>query len=202
MTSSYPYSEDYPWFLIFHHNVKYGELFKNKREALNYRGTHKFSLLSRINDRFKIDDQYFEFKITYPEYDDCVIFTQKTNPIHVDEIEEGTVEVKKESNMNNHYNFTGLALGNNSFTLLDTNGKKDLWFYAIGQVNFVSAYNASIPGPNWYCNETNNLIYEVNLYIKIKDWSLLDYLYSFNTCNSQHYIQLRNLLYFTIIMLK
>ena len=190
--SSYQDSES--WFLIFHHNVKNGELFKGKNEALYYRGTDKFSLLSRINNKFKINGQYFEFKITYPEYDDCIHFTQKTNPMLVNEIEEGTVDVKKESNMNDHYHFSGLALGENDFTLLDTNGKEDIWFYSIGQFNFDINYNSSMPGPHWYCNITNNLIHEVNLYIKIIDLNLLTYLYSLHTYQLQNCIQIHNIL--------
>ena len=70
------------WFLIFHHNVKYGDLFKNEKVVHFYKGKNKFSLLSRINDKFKISDDYFEFMIYYPDYDDYVQFTQPTNPIY------------------------------------------------------------------------------------------------------------------------
>ena len=70
------------WFLIFHHNAKYGDLFKNEKEVLFYKGKNKFSLLSRINDKFKINDDYFEFMIYYPDYDDYVQFTQPANPIY------------------------------------------------------------------------------------------------------------------------
>ena len=199
---SFQDSDNYSWFLIFHHNVKYGGLFKDENEALYCRSDNKFSLLSKINDKFKINDEYFEFMITYPEYDDYIHFTQTKNPITINETEEGTVVVKRQSALPNRENFTVLALGRHNYSLLDSNGKDYGWFYAIGQMKFAEGYNNSIPGPNWYYNNSDNLFYEVNLYIKIIDLSLLPYLYSSQTCNTQNYLQLHHILPFIAIIIK
>ena len=186
------YTDGDSWFLIFHHNVKYGDLFKDVKETLYYKGKSKFSILSNINDKFKINNQYFEFKITYPECDDYIQFTQTTNPISTIEIQEGTVEVKKQSKLSNCETFEGLALSGDTYSLLDSNGKKSKWFYAIGQMKFDSVkYKNSFPGPYWYCGDPDNLFHEVNLYIKVINWNLFPYLYSFHTCINHNSIQIQ-----------
>ena len=199
---SFQDSDNYSWFLIFHHNVKNGDLFKDENEALYCRSDNKFSLLSKINDKFKINDEYFEFMITYPEYDDYIHFTQTKNPITINKTEEGTVVVKRQSALPDRKSFKGLALGGHILALLDSNGKDPGWYYAIGQMMFVPDYNNSIPGPNWYYNNSTNLFSEVNLYIKIIDLSLLPYLYSSQTGNTQNYIQFHHILPYIAIIIK
>ena len=183
--------------------MKYGELFKDTNEAVYCKDKGKFSLLSSINDRLKINNQYFEFMITYPEYDDYIYFTQTTNPLFTNKIEDGTVYVKHKSKLTSQKPFKGLALSNNSVSLLDSNGNDSGWFYAIGQMAYdTSEYFDSIPGPNWYWEDPNQLFYEVNLYIKINDWSLLKYLYSFKTCKLNNPLQFHcfTLIYITFMI--
>ena len=185
------------WFLIFHHNVKDRELFTNKNEALFCRKKNKFSLLSKLNDNMKKNGDYYEFMITYPEIDDYIHFKQKTNPIYTETIESETVQILHESKCTDHQDFLGLGLSKNGLTYLDGNGKQSNWFYAIGQFAFENkTFTSSIPGPNWYCNNNKNLLlHEVNLYVKVIDWNILQYLYAYKTC------RIKNFYSFTILKL-
>ena len=54
---------DGKWILLLHHNSSGGVFFKNKEEALFSLKKNKYSVLNKLNDRFKNNEGKFEFMI-------------------------------------------------------------------------------------------------------------------------------------------
>ena len=161
------------WFLIFHHNVTKGGYFLKKEEAQYSRNPNRFSLLAKINDLFKINDN-FEFLLLYPNLEGYLHWTQKTNPMETKSTTPDTYKIVKNSWSSSSEHFEGLGVSSGA-TLLKGTPNSENWFYAVGQYREEASYPGKIPGPLWKFQD--NYFYEVNLYIKIVDLKLVQYLY-------------------------
>ena len=164
------------WALIFHHNSTQG--YFKETNVLNHYSTHLFSVLSKVDDSYKIDGK-FEFLLKYPELQDYAQWTQTINPIHAPPNEENGYE-KKHYNWSYDYPFHGLTLSSTSASLLDGTPNPEHWFFAIGAYGLYLDQDGAIPGPFW--NYNGKYLHEVNLYIKVFDPKLLRRLYSSFTC--------------------
>ena len=168
---------DSKWALIFHHNSKYG--YFNEKEVYLSTNPHKFSVLSRLDDSFKID-QKFEFLLLYPEIPGHAHWVQDINPLKAQPNEEnGYLSISFTWNDSSTQEFHGLSLSNSTHTFLDGSPFLPTWYYSIGSYHQSSENKDAIPGPSWKYNGT--IQYIVNLYIKIQNWRQMIKLYSFPT---------------------
>ena len=166
--------------MIFHHNINNSDsdlFFKDNNEALRCNKRNKFSILYKLDDSYKNEQNSFEFLLTYPQSPGYVHWTQKENPIH------------RHDNLNYHiinntysntFPFEGLCVSNTTYTFLEGQYSIDRWYFSIGQKRESSKIPKCLAGPNvWTIDEKN--IVEVNLYIRIYDSSLIRKLYSYNS---------------------
>ena len=174
------------WALIFHHESKYG-YFSSKNQALLSFNIRKFSVLSRVDDSFKIDD-YFEYLLIYPEISGYSHWRQTINPIFANPKEDNGYQ-NISFTWENAQKFQGLSISSDKSTLLDGSPFEDTWYYSIGSVMKSSEFAYAIPGPQWKYNNST-LQYNVSLYIKIRDYSFMKKLYNFPTNCHNHEIQL------------
>ena len=161
------------WYLIFHHNANYGLFSYPDQARLSY-NPHKFSVLARLTDIFKIGE-FFEFLLVYPDLDSFTRFKQKKNPMtsnYRDDIECEKIHCP----WKNVATFECLTLNNKTSSLLEGQKSKDEWFYAIGQVDPYPSDPTMITGPNW--TYEGKAQHEVNLFLRVTDRSLVKYLYS------------------------
>ena len=159
------------WFLIFHHDITKGN-FKDENEAkFCPRHSGKFSVLSRLDELMKYDE-YFEFLLTYPQFDGYIHWRQKENPTKT----YGPIECDFiDDTWKSEFTFKGLSLSDFGSSFLEGQyDSKNLWFYAIGQYG-----GSRIAGPWWSINDKN--ITEVNLYLKVFDTKQISKLFSFFT---------------------
>ena len=166
------------WALIFHHNSTHGYFTKNN--VLNHYSTHLFSVLSKIDDSFKVDGN-FEFLLKYPELSDYAQWTQTENPIYA---QPNTSNGYKPKHYDWNYEFTlsGLSLSSSTHcSLLDGSPFLDSWFFGIGAYGncLVEGGDGAIPGPGWTFN--GKYLHVVNLYIKVFDSKLIRKLY-YSSC--------------------
>ena len=171
-----PAEELSQWYLIFHHDARYG-LFQYKDQAnLSYH-PHKFSVLSKLTDQFKIDD-FFEFILAYPEIESFTRFKQKKNPM----ISNNNDNV--ECNIS-HFPWTDaarfecLTVNQESTSLLEGQKSIGTWFYGIGQVYRQPEDHTSIAGPNWTYH--GKKLHQVDLFLRVIDRPLVKLLYSRGT---------------------
>ena len=158
------------WALIFHHDARFG-FFGNKERALFSTNNNIFSVLSRVDETFKIDGK-FEFALVYPELEGYSQWTQTINPLQSKPNESNGYE-NIHFSWSNYQPFDGLGLS----SLPDTNlldGSRDDWtrFYAVGLYVPIVKKNDIIPGPFWDDN-----LHVVDLYLKIKGRNDLHKLY-------------------------
>ena len=178
------------WALIFHHNSTYGYFTKNN--VLNHYSTNLFSVLSNVDDSFKIDDK-FEFLLKYPELQDYVQWTQTVNPIFAKH-NESNGYVPKHYNWNYRYPFNGLSLTSSvNCALLDGTPNEPDWFFGIGAYGYALEKEGAIPGPFW--NDNGKYLHEVNLYIKVYNPKLLRKLYSKPSCQIKQKTFLHSLVF-------
>ena len=79
------------WYLIFHHNTAKGVYFRDENHAMFSHEKDLFSVLKRIDDRYKIDE-YFEFKLTYPEEEGYIQWQQQENPLSTYSLDQSKVK--------------------------------------------------------------------------------------------------------------
>ena len=140
------------WALIFHHESKYG-YFLNERQALLSYDIRKFSVLSKVDDSFKIDG-YFEYLLIYPDIDGYSQWKQSVNPIDAKpEQPNGYQNISFSWSDGNSFN--GLSRSSEKTTLLDGSPFQNTWFYAIGCYGHEGGTYMGIPGPNWTYNDVN-----------------------------------------------
>ena len=161
------------WYLIFHHNANYGLFSYPDQARLSY-NPHKFSVLARLTDIFKIGE-FFEFLLVYPDLDSFTRFKQKKNPMTSNYNDDIGCEIihfpweKGEA-------FECLSLNNISDSLLEGQKSTISWYYAVGQVSPNPDDTTIVPGPNWTYN--GKAQHEVNLFLRVTNRSLVKYLYS------------------------
>ena len=170
------YGTNNSWVLIFHHDSSKG-FFSSKKEARYSLNPHKFSLLSRLNEGFKIEGR-FEFLLKYPQFTGQNHWTQTVNPVEAQPNEDIGYEGINISWSINYWG--GLALSSTERTLIDGSPYADTWFYAIGTVS--SSYPNQIPGPYWEYQGVS-VINMVDLWIRVNNFALISELIEF-TCHS------------------
>ena len=181
--------------LVLYHNARNG-FFPSKRAAMFSQNRDRYSLLSRIDDRFKTSSNNFEFILYYPDIDEFCRWKQNENPLFVDKLESITFEnIDCKWNERDSSQFKGLRKSLSSYSFLDS-ADNDAFFYAVGMYRNDS-YNFGLPGPYW--NYKNTILWEQYLYMKVEDPSLLKYLYSICSPFSSREILFHIL--FTTIML-
>lgn len=151
------------WLKIFHHNLE-TDVFQDETEAKYSLVDGKFSILSLINDDYKINDQ-FEFLLEYPDGQNKVgmnRWAQSNNPLD-ETVESGNtvpgyekITLSWENAVNTQsqaYSFGGLWKSNRpSNTLLDGNINQVSWYFSIG---IFQKYNQKyMPGHSDYNTES------------------------------------------------
>ena len=172
------------WTLIFHHNLVDGIFPSNYSAGFSQR-RHRYSVLSRVNDNFKIDG-YFEFILYYPDIEEYCQWKQNVNPMVApcgSDIGFEPVNCTWDNFVPDpENNFTGLRLSPSEFTLLD--GINDgRWHYAIGITKLDTPKYYGMPGPIWYYK--NVTINESYLYMRVNNPLLLPQLFSICTVYGQ-----------------
>ena len=128
------------WLKLFFHNMTdISNGFSSNEEALHCNSEGKYSILSELNESYKIQGRY-EFLLEYPEIGDYNRWLQTNRPF--DEVEKGDRYV--EGYIPKHIGYSGKGWGGllktninaSSFTLI--NGSPESlggsnWFYAIGK---------------------------------------------------------------------
>ena len=160
--------------LVFYHNAKKG-FFPSKKAAMFSQNRDRFSLLSRIDDKFRTSSNNFEFILYYPDLDEFCHWKQSENPLFVDNLDSITFEkVDCVWNELEIHPFKGLRKSDSFMSFLDSAASKS-FFYSVGMYRNDS-YNLGLAGPYW--NYKNTILWEEYLYMKVEDPSLLKYLYS------------------------
>ena len=173
------------WALIVHHNVSHG-FFPSNVSALFSLKKETFSVVSRIHDRFKINNT-FEFILYYPDIDEYCHWKQIENPWTVDDMNNITfypIDCKWENLSNPDQDFHGLRKSLSWHSVIDSTTQTS-YFYAVGMyLKDSKTENLGLPGPQW--GYKNTTLWEQYLYMKVEDKSLLKYLYStFTKSNDQ-----------------
>ena len=129
------------WLLIFSHNSSRSGLFPNSDAALFSLLPVRFSILSTIEDSWKIDNK-FEFMLEYPEHSVRNIWKQSLNPIDDYESarpDERTAQGYDEVSIDVSDNGWGGLVRSSipSATLLDgsvnyVKSGTEYWYYAVG----------------------------------------------------------------------
>ena len=158
--------DDFYWVKIYYLNSTNKVFFKNKEEALFSLNKNKYSILGKINDKFK-KDGYFEFLLQYPHNKAYAIWKQRVNPIEADHNTDIGFEMVENINFTG---FDGLALSKNEYSLLDGMTRSELWYFAVGVYKSWSN-DRCFPGINE--DKGNLCIYEANLYIKVYDKEII-----------------------------
>ena len=181
--------------LIFYHNAKSG-FFPSKQAAIFSQNSDRFSLLSRIDNRFQTSNNSFEFILYYPDVDEFCHWKQTENPILTDKTQPITFEdVNCSWHYLSHYPFNGLWKSTSINCFLDS-GENNSFYYAVGMYHNDTNY-PGLPGPKWeYNNET---LWEEYLYMKVEDPTSLKYLYS--VCSPYQSREILLHILFTAIML-
>ena len=159
------------WFLVFFHDSNFGQ-FKTNKEASFSLKKHKYSVLKRIDDTFKING-VFEFILKYPNASGQNHWTQTISPAYAKPNEDNgykPIDISWTS-----YGFHGLALSSDTNTFIDGSPYESTWFYAIGDKNTGFPY---LPSYSW--GDDNKRFYQVYLWMRVKDPLLLRKLFS--TC--------------------
>jgi len=133
------------WELLFYHNSSTGQLFSTNEEALLCDSTYKYSILSKLDDSFKINGK-FEFLLEYPSVPGCNRWLQSINPLNNLEGFSQKAEGYEAINISWSGMFWGgLFLSKDPQTLLD-GSYQEYWWYSIGAKN--SYLSPKFPGPD------------------------------------------------------
>ena len=139
------------WLLLFRQNSENCDVFPDKETAkYSTKNPKLYSILSKLNDNFKINSKYFEFILecineTY-ETPQINWWRQNGNPLELndtfpydgseeDENQklEGFTEIETQLYRDD---WNGLTLTANNRTLLDGTPFNEYYYYAIGMVNY------------------------------------------------------------------
>ena len=179
----YKVFEGVQWLKIFHHKMTAtGGGFDSFEEASFVNKTNKFSILSIIDAKYKINGKY-EFLLKYPSKEGYNRWRQSIFPLYEYDSKDKTCAkgyrgIHIDWNQSRWCGLVRSVYRNDEKcipSLIDgTIGTID-WFYSIGRINNCSPFNTnSIPGPS-------ELVNEVILYIRNPQ---------FNTCYNNAYKRL------------
>ena len=183
------------WALILHHHLRDGVFPSNVRAGFSQR-TDRYSVLSRINDDFKINES-FEFILYYPDIDEFCQWKQSVNPLRAQPKSEIDFEpINCPFKDYKDVTFKGLRLSPYSYCLLDGINEDGRWHYAVGVLDLDPNYEG-IPGPKW--NYKNTTLKEQYLYMRVTDPLLLPYLYSI--CTPFGYSRMNSRLYYSAVLI-
>ena len=192
-----PFSLGKDWSLILYHNSKNG-FFTSKFTSSFSLKNDRFSVISRIDDRFQTSEGYFEFILYYPDIEEWCQWKQLQNPLNVTDITKiSFIPVTCEWQNIQYHQFKGLRKSLSSLAFLDSANYGD-FFYAVGMYKEDSYYEG-LPGPFW--NYKDKTLWEEYLYMKVEDHSLLKYLYSVCSCHCYNSFTLSRIALFFVIMI-
>ena len=156
MVEKYPiYGNGYPiiqkfgkeFVQIYLHDSSHRDFFKDKSEVLFLQTKYKQSVIGFINDKFRVEDNLFEFYLYYPTLDVHIHWTQNT-PI-TENTTNTQYKIFKEDTSNISV-FGGLALTYDyNMTYIDgaTGTASPHWWYSIGSYSHYREID-KYPGPN------------------------------------------------------
>ena len=177
------------WVKVFYHYSGSGDYFINLNETLNCSSTNKYSILSFIDNKFKINNK-FEFLLEYPELNGYNRWRQSLHPLENPDI-SGFVNGYEEISIKWNGGWVGLVKSyHTSYTLLDGWGGVDGWWYSIGSLVKHVTPN-TIPGP--YKFEINNC----SLWLRIDNLNLLN----LKTNNFKLHFKFFSLLFYNFIII-
>ena len=144
------------WLLVFRHSTKKSVNYFTEITAKNYHEEDMFSILSDIDDSYKIGSK-FEFMLEYPDYGQYNRWRQNNNPLN----EESQTSIGyKPIHVPMSTNFGGLHISSRKDAcIIKGDSRTPNWYYAIG--SFGREYNGSFPCKN------DAICKEVNLYIRV-----------------------------------
>ena len=155
------YFEGVEWFKVFWHKMeKEGDGFNSFEEASFSNTTNKFSILSTIDSKYKIQGKY-EFLLFYPSLSGYNRWRQSNFPLYESDFDGKTcaagyrgIHIDWTSN-----EWCGLvrSIKNSVYgcipSLLDGTVGSQNWYYTIGFINKCSNNIGAIPGPTGTVNE-------------------------------------------------
>ena len=158
------------WLKIFYHSYHNKVAFSRNGEA-EYIIDHpdKFSILSKIDYRYQIDDK-FEFIIYYPEDDVYFRWIQNKNPLYEDESDSKKADgFELKQNNAEGFEFGGLVKSTKKAdptinSLLDGNPGSDNWYFAIGMYDDSQSGWLSSGIPSY---QNTKVCQEVSLWIRL-----------------------------------
>ena len=187
-------------FLLLHHlKIVNQNYFRNEEEFMFIISKNKYSIFQYLDQSFLIDNKYF-FLMEYPEVPCRYYFDQNTNPLDAPSDADVSVNIRNQTCIGD-VTFSGLTRAiSGQPSILDgalTIIGDILWFFPIGQMG--SWGSNQIPA---FTRNTNPKIIEVNLWIQIKNPSIIARLSS-DCSHLRIYIKFKNLpLFFVIITSK
>ena len=148
------------------HNTA-GGLFISKNDALSKNtenpDAYLFSILNQL-ENYRGKDGNFQFKLCYPEFGQCNVWIQSSNPA-VDSTIRGFRSISLSFKTNGARGaWAGLGKSNHGRTLIDDSPAASNWHSAIGSYAYWPQ-KPKIPGPLGV-PPGNNGINVVNLYVK------------------------------------
>ena len=180
------------WKLLYYHDYSKVGKWKNLSEPLLSYNADKYSILSTLNYRYKIQGSY-EFLLEYPDIVGYNQWTQTSNPLEEQETNSDgsrNAEGYKAISLTWSGNyFGGLVKSTNQYSLLDGSTYISDWWYAIGS-NY--DYQGGVPGPN------NKVITKSQLWIRVKNSPFMRY------CSNKYKTRslLLNMQLFIIVIIK
>ena len=178
---SYPENgEQSKYLLVFKHNVENGEFFESI-EDFNYSNkVNKYSIMGLIDDDFKNNESYFEFRLEYPENGTFGHWIQPKHPLATPPGDnESFHEIESNWTPDEYIDFIGLHQSHRpEKTILEgvdhnatnTADKVQEWYFAIGQTKGWDDFNII---PAFTRNQTFQF-HEVLLWLKITNLDVLN----------------------------
>ena len=133
------------WSLLFYHDLNKATYFSSKSEALECNEEGKFSVLSRLSSKYKINNKY-EFIIEYPELNETNQWRQSLNPLHQPHNNGDNATGYEEIDVQMSINyFGGLFYFSGNNVCLLKGSTNEWWHYAIGTIS--KEFDPCFPGP-------------------------------------------------------
>lgn len=185
------------WLKIYHHNSKYG--FFSSRSSANYSlEYHRFSLLSLIDDSFKIktdNSEYFSLLMEYPQLNQYIQFRQNLFFTTDQNSVEGFMTVNKVGSWNQFAGIHYLEIkASNSLYVGCSNGYNN--YYSIGTIS--TAKEGTYPDYFADC-----VLQITDLWIEIEDFSLINRFKPIFKCSKdlcyRFHFSFKNILVFILI---
>ena len=173
--------ENHTFLLLFHHKLEEFNFFKDYNDFLFSNSKNKFSIFGYFDDCFKIGDRFY-FLFEYPEQNCHLFFSQKVNPLKAEHNSEVNVE-EHDATCPNPYPFTGLTKYKEfKHCYLDGSAQDkspDFWLYSVDQRTNWTGDSYQLPG---FTSSYEPKLMEVNLWVEIKDLTMLNRLFRKYTC--------------------